>query len=145
MISLSDAVLMVAATALLIMGVFRWQGNMNVNPVIATPSSINQPASSSNSVQGATQNNQNTNAARVVTDNTPTTVSDVANDNTTANDNNAVDDLPALGTYSVQAGDSLSRIAITFGTSVEALQEINEIEGTLIRVGQELFYPLTEN
>jgi len=145
MISLSDAVLMVAATALLIMGVFRWQGNMNVNPVIATPSSINQPASSSNSVQGATQNNQNTNAARVVTDNTPTTVSDVANDNTTASDNNAVDDLPALGTYSVQAGDSLSRIAITFGTSVEALQEINEIEGTLIRVGQELFYPLTEN
>ena len=45
------------------------------------------------------------------------------------------------GTYIVQAGDTLSRIAMSYGLSVEALQAANRLAGTFIRVGQTLAIP----
>ena len=40
--------------------------------------------------------------------------------------------------YTVQYGDSLSEIAQEFGLSLETLQELNNLEGSLIRVGDRL-------
>ena len=47
--------------------------------------------------------------------------------------------------YVVVPGDTLSRIAQEFGTSVEALTEANELTSTNIFVGQELLIPGTNN
>lgn len=52
---------------------------------------------------------------------------------------------PLYGNYEVEPGDSLSRIAINFGTTVDTLREINDINGTLITIGQNLLYPLPAN
>jgi LysM repeat protein len=48
---------------------------------------------------------------------------------------------PAAGRYVVQAGDTLFRIALRFGTSVAALQSANRLRGTLIYPGQTLNLP----
>ena len=47
----------------------------------------------------------------------------------------------SAGTYKVQSGDSLSRIASRNGTTVTALQTANNISGANIRVGQTLKIP----
>ncbi len=43
--------------------------------------------------------------------------------------------------YTVQSGDSLSKIASKYGTNVSALQAANGISGSSIRVGQKLVIP----
>lgn len=48
---------------------------------------------------------------------------------------------PSVGVWVVKSGDTLSKIAREMGTTVKALQEKNNIEGALIRVGQELKRP----
>lgn len=55
------------------------------------------------------------------------------------------DDRALYGTYRVRSGDYLGRIANRFGTSVATLKQINDIEGTLIEVGQEIRYPQPAN
>ena len=48
----------------------------------------------------------------------------------------------AQGTsYTVQAGDNLSRIARKFGVTVEGIQKANNLTGTVIFVGQVLIIP----
>ncbi|MDQ0320206.1 murein DD-endopeptidase MepM/ murein hydrolase activator NlpD [Pararhizobium capsulatum DSM 1112] len=47
-------------------------------------------------------------------------------------------------TYTVQAGDSLNRIAKTSGVSVEALRKANNLTSGAIRVGQTLKLPTTD-
>lgn len=44
-------------------------------------------------------------------------------------------------TYTVQAGDTLSKIAARYGTTVSALREANQISGDKIIVGQKLVIP----
>ena len=53
----------------------------------------------------------------------------------------APDDPPAQVNYVVVAGDTLSRIAEEFGTSVDALIEANDLADANIFVGQELIIP----
>lgn len=45
--------------------------------------------------------------------------------------------------YTVQRGDTLGRIAHRYGISVGALQSTNQLNGTLIRAGQDLVVPLS--
>ncbi|MGF1453296.1 MAG: LysM peptidoglycan-binding domain-containing protein [Opitutales bacterium] len=47
----------------------------------------------------------------------------------------------ADGTYTVQPGDTLSRIASRQGTTISALRRANNLSGDLIRVGQVLTIP----
>lgn len=49
------------------------------------------------------------------------------------------------GVYLVSSGDYLGLIAERFGTSVSTLRSINGIEGSMIRIGQEIRYPLPAN
>ena len=53
--------------------------------------------------------------------------------------------VPGVITYTVQAGDTLSKIAKEFEVDVEAIVEANDIEDpSLIRVGQVLVIPLAK-
>jgi LysM repeat protein len=45
------------------------------------------------------------------------------------------------GTHTVQAGENLFRIALRYGTTVQALQAANGLSGTTIYVGQQLIIP----
>lgn len=47
-------------------------------------------------------------------------------------------------TYTVRSGDTLSEIAVQFGTSSAALRRMNGLDGTLIRQGQQLVVPVQE-
>jgi len=49
---------------------------------------------------------------------------------------------PLYGKYTVVSGDYLSKIAQEYNTTVRELQDINNINGTLIEVGQILEYPI---
>lgn len=44
----------------------------------------------------------------------------------------------ASETYTVRAGDTLYRIAVNHGLSVEEMMELNELDSSAIRIGQEL-------
>jgi len=48
---------------------------------------------------------------------------------------------PSPGTYTVQRGDNLFRIALRFGTTVATIQQANGLTSTTIRVGQVLKIP----
>ena len=47
-------------------------------------------------------------------------------------------------TYAVRRGDTLSEIAVRFGTSTDVLQRLNGIEGSIIRPGDRLVVPVQE-
>ena len=52
---------------------------------------------------------------------------------------------PPYITYVVQAGDTLSSIAIRFGTTVQAIMELNGLTSTIVNVGMQLLIPTSEN
>jgi membrane-bound lytic murein transglycosylase D len=45
------------------------------------------------------------------------------------------------GSYTIRSGDTLSTIANSFGTTVTAIQEVNNLPGHLIRAGDRLVIP----
>ncbi|WP_235890867.1 peptidoglycan DD-metalloendopeptidase family protein [Pararhizobium mangrovi] len=45
------------------------------------------------------------------------------------------------GSYTVQSGDTLTRIASRTGVSIDALKQANDLSGTAIRIGQHLTLP----
>jgi membrane-bound lytic murein transglycosylase D len=47
-------------------------------------------------------------------------------------------------TYAVRRGDTLSEIAVRFGTSTTALQRLNGLQGSIIRPGEKLVVPVQE-
>jgi len=47
-------------------------------------------------------------------------------------------------TYTVRSGDTLSEIAVRFGTSTDALRRMNGLDGPLIRQGQQLVVPVQD-
>ena len=58
------------------------------------------------------------------------------------------DNYPKTGvSYEVQSGDTLSQIAVQFGSKVEYIQNANQINDPArdLRVGDIIFIPLTEN
>ena len=58
------------------------------------------------------------------------------------------DNYPKSGvSYEVQSGDTLSQIAVQFGSKVEYIQNANQINDPArdLRVGDIIFIPLTEN
>jgi LysM repeat protein len=48
---------------------------------------------------------------------------------------------PSLTNYTVKRGDTLSKIALTHGTSVGAIKRVNKLESDAIRIGQLLQIP----
>lgn len=52
---------------------------------------------------------------------------------------------PPYSTYVVQAGDTLSSIASRFGTTADAVKELNGLTSDIITIGQQLLIPSGEN
>lgn len=68
----------------------------------------------------------------------------VGNANQPASDNSQAAE-PLYGSYRVQSGDYLGKIAETFGTTLVELRSINNITGSRIDIDQEILYPLPAN
>ncbi len=52
---------------------------------------------------------------------------------------------PPYSTYVVQAGDTLSSIASRFGTTADAVKELNGLTSDIITIGQQLLIPSGDN
>ena len=167
MIDKSDLIIFVISASLLTVGIYRWQTNLPqkaTDPVQAktqrvAPESNPTVVSAISSTNAATQttisavtsvqtslplNNQlplndQSKTRNIVVSTLEATPSPILS--TSSVDNNQ----PLLGTYIVVSGDYLSKIAKRYGTTVETLQEINNLSGTMIDVGQQIFFPLPAN
>lgn len=170
MIAKSDLVILAISATLLVAGIYRWQSNLSQpsgrSSVAENTRSDKPVASNTNSLTaqpGNTEVNANTapaagiespvqsnfgSAAQPVgqasnTQNTDSALS-VNASSAPLQSSNSVDN-SLYGEYTVEPGDSLSRIAINYGTTVDTLRSINNISGSLINVGQNIRYPLPAN
>ena len=164
MIAVSDAVLITVSAAALVTGVLRWQGNVEVATGVQRPAlvaaEIQQPINGgSNSLptgllagnQTSVQALADTNAGEsglpssssrvVVVEEQQTALIDITTGVQTSQGNQATADATVYGNYTVQSGDSLSIIAERYSTTVQTLQQLNGISGSLINVGQQIRYP----
>ena len=110
----------------------------------------------------ATENEQQTQISDIATSNASVDLANTDNtsplndgDQITRNDSESTDSDPLLdttgevksddavttATYRVEAGDSLYRIALTHGTSVDALKQLNALDSDKLYVGDELQLP----
>lgn len=150
MIAISDIVLLTVSSAVLAVALIRANGPdtpaTNYKPQASSESTVNAGTvtSGQSNDQSSLQTDQTgdqsaatstTLNSTTATDSTATTTST----DTTTQSNQAV--TPLYATYTVQSGDSLSKIAAQFGTSVSELQALNDLSSTRILVGQELRYP----
>jgi len=138
-IAKSDIIILVLASSLLAVGVNRWSGNLQAAEagMLATNQqsipvpTIQTPAPT---VVASLDTQQATEPALpvvAVAPAAPTAVS-VPADNP----------VNAYGVHTVSSGEYLGLIAQQYSTTVATLRAINELDGNLILVGQELQYPL---
>ncbi|MFK8079623.1 MAG: LysM peptidoglycan-binding domain-containing protein [Granulosicoccus sp.] len=158
MIAVSDAVLILVSAAALGSGLYRWQNNVEHASMSSSRPSVSIEATEQDNGQQSmgtvtantgSQGNLATSPSQpsnvVIVDPAPTASINVADDSETAASNQAVVDAQPYGRHTVRSGDSLSLIAQQYATTVRALLEVNELSTTVIRVGQELRYPLPDN
>ena len=153
-ISKSDLVILVVASAALAFGVFRWHQNTQDVNAITIPASNRvaaEPAANNTVVAGGTRviessanlintsSNQSSNQVVVQTLPNPVPVPEIVVNDTATNSAPATNN---LGTHLVRSGDYLGKIASQYGTDVNTLRDLNGITGTVIHVGEELLYPL---
>lgn len=157
-ISKSDLVILVLASGALAFGVYRWHQNTQDVNAITIPASnrvATEPAHKT-VVAGGTRviegpanliktpgnsiESQGSNQVVVQTLPNPTPVAEIVV-NETVSSSSATGSIQ-LGTHLVRSGDYLGKIAQQYGTDVNTLRDLNGISGTVIHVGQELFYPL---
>ena len=166
MVAVSDAVLVLVSATVLGAGLLHWQNNVdkaisasqrpvnsaqiNQQPLPASvPAEQNilvaqrEPITSANSFAAEQANYE------APADQTNGADSGSSAPTVPANDGNGTVspalNAPLYGDYFVQSGDSLSQIAEQYSTSVSVLQELNGLNGTVIRIGQQLQYPLPAN
>lgn len=139
MIAISDIILLTVSSAVLAVALVRSNGSdssaQNYKP--QTPStSISQTAN-----QSTSQTDNNTEITQTGASTTEPANSEVNTGNASNTTETPVQPAtPEFVTYTVQSGDSLSRIAEQFNTSVSELQTINDLSSTRILVGQILLY-----
>ena len=172
LIAKSDVVIMVVSLSLLAAGIYRWQNNLSQASETRTAASSSAATQSGNSQRssslaakpetatpGVTRtggtdmdtpvgnnfgNAGKANAAQAATQNTTVSSGNTATTAGQSSLGNATGQ-PMYGTYEVTSGDTLSRIAINHGTTVDTLRTINDISGSLITIGQNIRYPLPAN
>lgn len=167
MIAKSDLVILAISGTLLATSIYRWQSSLSPtprSPAVATSpapqTNVNRPVaadtpltSDSLGSTSASGTDRQTNVpvaaptanAAGVDDSTTSATSANTSSNDAAEAASADTDTGLYGTYIVQPGDNLTYIADLHGTSVDALRTINDIQGSLIYVDQELLYPLPAN
>ncbi len=167
MIAKSDLVILAISGTLLATSIYRWQSTLSPaprSPAVATSpapqTNVNRPVAADTPLTGnstgsisASGNVRQTDVPVAAPTANTAAVGDSTTGGTSANttDNGVLEaasadtDTGLYGTYIVQPGDNLTYIADLHGTSVDTLRTINDIEGSLIYVDQELLYPLPAN
>lgn len=164
MIAKTDLFILVVSASLLAVGIYRWQHNLSLISANAQQAKIYQVIPASNATVVSAISASNAVAAQttissvssvqtsipVVTSNSPSTDNGIVNsasESATGSviSNTIENDRPLFGSYLVVSGDVLSRIAVRFGTTVQRLEDINNIDGALIEIDQEILYPLPAN
>jgi len=152
-ISKSDLFILVVASAALGVGIMRWHQNTQDVSAITVPAStrivteplepVAVPVVTNDAI--ATANNavdQSLSAdakpVTVQTLNQPIVQEIQAEPNIQSADQSTDQ---GLGVHQVVYGDYLGKIANQYGTDVQTLRRINNIEGSTILVGQEILYP----
>ena len=170
MISKSDLIILVVSATALGAGLYRWQSGLD-GPLVATAPPpnvervVDEPADVSANVVRDAGDEAAAVVVRRVPDAAPADAVDpvlgaparedaataVLSPSPAPAPDGAVTALPAdgdtalYGRYVIREGDYLGLLANRFGTSVAALQSINDLDGTTIHVGEELRYPLPAN
>lgn len=145
MVAKSDLFILVVSASLLAVGIYRWQTNLSLMSTNTQQTQVQQviPATDPTVVGAIAATNRATQtsipAVTSVQTSTPLTVSIP----TPVSD--VIVERALFGSYIVVSGDYLSKIAQRYGTTVQTLQDVNNINGTLIAVGQEIRFPLPAN
>lgn len=137
MIAKTDLVIITLASAMLIFAIAR--SNTDVRLPVTAPishSGINMPAAAPTGTVTVASNLQTGNTSGVTL-----TAGEVISTSATSFQEPDVIKDASFRTYVVKSGDVLSRIALKYNTSVSELQSLNNLQGTVIHVGQELVYP----
>ena len=143
MIAKSDLIILVVSSTLLGVAVYRWdQNTRNVdtstvlaNTQVAATESVADPVTATAAgSSGALVTNQSADSLIADGVDTPTTTIVVE-------EPEVIEAASPFLIHTVRAGDSLSEIADTYNTSVQALREANGISGSTIFIGQEILYP----
>ena len=142
MIAKSDLIILVVSSTLLGVAVYRWdQNTRNVDTstvlantqVAATESVADTVTATAAGSSGALVTNQSADSLIADGADTPTTI--------VVEEPEVTEAASPFLIHTVRAGDSLSEIADTYNTSVQALREANGISGSTIFIGQEILYP----
>lgn len=159
MISKSDLIILVVASGALAVGISRWYQNTQDVSAVTIPASANSTNSANTRVQAEPAQNSNLPVFKTVDSidtNTQVNTSIQTDSNgqivvkTVAQPEPVVEIVvgtdetkaPTLGLHTVQSGDYLGKIADQYGTDVQTLRKLNNISGSVIQIGQEIFYPL---
>jgi len=148
-ISKSDLFILVVASAALGVGIMRWHQNTQDVSAITVPASTRIVTEPLEPVEVPVVNNDaittanNTVVQSLPADAKPVTVQTL--------NQPIVQEIQAeptvqstdqgLGVHRVESGDYLGKIAIQYGTDVQTLRRLNNIDGSIILVGQEILYP----
>ncbi len=147
MISISDLIILTVASAALGAGVYRWHQNTTDVSAITIPANsrsvvTTDPLSAQRTPVRITTIAPSRTQQPVVQPTVNTIVASVDNTETAATSTASPDSQVQIGIYQVRSGDYLGKIALRYGTDVQTLRDLNGINGNLILVGQELYYPL---
>ena len=152
MIAKSDLIILVVSSTLLGIAVFRWdQNTRNVDTstvlantrVVAPTAGTNSENSGSTTVSvTADQNTQQApTSEQTVSQNDEAPVSVNEPVAVVAEEPETVETATTFLVHVVRSGDSLSEIAVEYDSSIRELQQLNNITGTQINIGQEILYP----
>jgi len=152
-ISTSDIVILVAASSALAVGVYRWHSNTQDVSAITIPAnnrvvveSVNTPNAAALDSTPLTDSVPLATVVKTETvtpaSNEPVLIQTTPVENVVVTSTEPVPDSVSLGSHQVRAGDYLGKIADQYGTDVQTLRDLNNINGSIIQIGQEIFYPL---
>jgi len=143
-IAKSDLIILVVSSTLLGVAVYRWDQNTRNVDTSTVLANTTATAPSSSTISGSADPVLTTTSLDTGTDvnNTPSqTIEPQTTTTRSVVEPVVVETVNAYSTYTVRSGDSLSRIASRYNTTVNELQSINGINGSTIFVGQEISIP----
>lgn len=160
-IAKSDIIILSVSTLALLIGVARWQMGTRYVETITIPASarVTQPVplNAATNTSGPDTTVQITTGAPSVVGTAQPSVQPLGSTDTADTQNRlpttpgaGIDATtsvasvaePVYGIHRVRSGQSLSKLAVQYGTTVQTLQQLNGIADTTIFIGQELRYPL---
>ncbi|MEE9321694.1 MAG: LysM peptidoglycan-binding domain-containing protein [Granulosicoccus sp.] len=163
MIGKSDLIILLVSASALAGGIYRWQSNTGAVPAIAGPSNsrVAEPergllananaeqlpvvALSTDAAPAPQVVNEAATPENIVVESSASSGSSASSDTASVASPNSNEAQSLLGVHRVQSGDYLGLIAKRYGTSVETLMELNDLQDNIIQIDQEISYPQPAN